>query len=397
MTRSRSLRTSVIAIYILSLVLFVGVVIVFTVIYKGSYVDGKISQARTYLSTSDITVEDAVYELNARGYTLSYQQENLDLRTIQEENLLEEEVNTVVYIEDSEYGCIVINGIVEARVDDTLISEFASDMYIVIIATVFIYIGVTLVFVQYFVFQIVNPLTKINDELKRISEFDFEGAKFDFKSHGEIRDLARSVENIKLSLKSYNRNRTSLVSALVHELKSPLATISSVIQLNRMKHEKYDDEATVKIIEESIEDISTITKMSLEIFEKQSIYKMVNHDMVSFISNQLLNVKPKLDEKELVVNITSEETTWSVDEESFSLIISNLLNNICNYAQPNTVVDLNISKNVITFTNVIADEFTSGTGKGLKIIASLLKDMGMSLEYYDADGKYFVIITRELT
>lgn len=396
MMKSRSLRTSVITVYILSLMLFVGVVIAFTVIYKGSYVDGKISQARAYLASSDITVEDAIYELNARGYTLSYQQENLDLRSIQEENLLVEPVTTAVFVDNSEYGHIIINGIVEAQIDDTLISDFASDMYIVIIATVLIYIGVTLVFVQYFVFQIVNPLTRINDELRRISEFDFDGSKLSFKSHGEIRDLARSVENIKLSLKSYNRNRTSLVSALVHELKSPLATISSVIQLNKMKHEKYDDEVTVKIIEESIEDISTITKMSLEIFEKQSIYKMVKFDIVTFIEKQILNVKPKLDEKGLVINVISEETIWRVDEESFSLIISNLLNNICNYSKQNSTVEINVSKDVITFTNDIADEFTSGTGKGLKIIASLLKDMGMSLEYYEDSGKYYVIISKEL-
>ncbi len=396
MTKSRSLRYSVISIYILSLVLFVGVIILFTLIYQKSYVDGKIGQARNYLATEDIMLEDAVFELNSKGYDLSYQSESLEIKDIQYQDILNERIKTVVYVEDENYGHIVINGVVEAHINDTLITEFASDLYVVIIATVLIYIGVTLIFAQYFVFQIVNPLTRINNELRRISEFDFEGTKLDFKSHGEIQNLAQSVENIKVSLKSYNRNRTSLVSALVHELKSPVATISSVIQLNKMKHEKYNDEVTVQIIEESIETISAITKMSLEIFEKQTIYKMVSHDMVSFISDEILNVKPKLDEKSLNVSVSSEEAIWNIDEESFSLIMSNLLNNICNYSKYESTVEISVSKDVITFTNEIADEFTSGTGKGLKIISSLLKDMDMDLEYYDNDNKYYVIISRKL-
>lgn len=396
MTKTRSLRYSVISIYIMSLVLFVGVIIAFTVIYQQSYVDGKVAQARAYLSNENLILEDAILELTSNGYNVSYQSENLEIRHIQDQEVLSERIKTVVFVEDEQYGHIVINGIVEAHINNTLISEFASDLYIVIIATVLIYIGVTLIFAQYFVFQIVNPLTRINNELRRISEFDFEGAKLEFKSHGEIQTLAQSVENIKVSLRSYNRNRTSLVSALVHELKSPVATISSVIQLNKMKHEKYNDEVTVQIIEESIETISAITKMSLEIFEKQTIYKMVSHDMVSFISDQILNVKPKLDEKSLNISVTSEEAMWNIDEESFSLIMSNLLNNICNYSKYESTVEINIAKDVITFTNEIAEEFTSGTGKGLKIISSLLQDMDMDLEYYDSDNKYYVIISRKI-
>ncbi|MFV0425352.1 MAG: hypothetical protein ACK5K7_07360 [Bacilli bacterium] len=396
MKRTRSLRYSVISVYILSLILFVGVIITFTIIYQNSYVNGKLSQARSFLATDDLTVEDAIYKLTSDGYSLYFQSKNVDARQLQDEGFLKEPVTTVVYSKIGQYGHIVINGSIEAHIDDTLITEFASDLYIVIIATVLIYIAVTLIFVQYFVLQIVNPLTKINNELRRISEFDFEGTKLEFKSHGEIQMLAQSVENIKVSLRSYNRNRTALVSALVHELKSPVATISSVIQLNKMKHEKYDDEVTVQIIEESIETISSITKMSLEIFEKQTIYKMMSQDMIPFISEQLSHVKPKLDEKELKVVINGDSTIWDVDIESFALIMSNLLNNICNYSKKGSVVDVKISNETITFTNDIAEEFTSGTGKGLKIISSLLNDMGMGLEYFEDNGKYHLIITRRM-
>ncbi|MFV0498795.1 MAG: hypothetical protein ACK5NF_02020 [Bacilli bacterium] len=392
--RNKTLRFYVIAAYISSLILFVGVIIVFSFIYQKSYVNSKIMQARNYLGSNELIIEDAVYELSASGYSLYFQSENVDAREIKNEKFLTEEITTVVFVPDGKYGYIIINGIIEAHINDTLITEFASDLYVVIIATVIIYIGVTLIFVQHFVFQIVNPLTKINQELRRISEFDFEGEKLEFKYHGEIQNLAQSVENIKVSLKSYNKNRTSLVSALVHELKSPVATISSVIQLNKMNHEKYDDETTSKIIEESIDTISAITKMSLEIFEKQTIYKMVRHDMVSFISEQVLNVKPKLDEKNLQIQFTTTPTIWVVDSESFGLIMSNLLNNICNYSKKDSTVKIDINDDVITFTNEIANEFTSGTGKGLKIISSLLNDMNMGIEYYDDKGKYHLIITR---
>lgn len=396
MKKSRSLRFSVISLYITSLVAFVAVLIVFTIIYQRNYVDSKMLEAREYLNREDIVVEDAIYHLSANGYTFKIQSEKLNVKDIHEKDYLKDKIRSVDYNDSSKYGYIVINDGIEAHINDTIITEFTRDLYFIIIATVLIFIGVTLIFIQYFVFQIVNPLTAINAELRRISEFDFEGAKLDFKSHGEIQDLVKSVENIKVSLKSYNTNRTSLVSAFVHELKSPVATISSVLQLNKMKHEKYDDDTTVKIIEESIETISMITNMSLEIFEKRTIYKMGNQDIVSFISNQLILVKPKLDEKKLSVRMNSEETVWNVDEDSLTLIISNLLNNICSYAKTGSVVDISVTSDFISFTNVIAEEFTSGTGKGLKIISSLLNDMEMHLEYYEDNGKYHVIISRNL-
>lgn len=396
MTKTRSLRHTVISIYFLSLALFIAIIVVFTILFEDGYVKRKETQARLDLTKEEYTVEEALYFLTANGYHISFQNENVDLKEFQNAEVLDDLVTTVVYIEGDNYGEIVINGVLSATINEVLISDFASELYSVIIAAVLMFVGVTLISVQYFVFQIVNPLSKINDELMRISEFDFEGKKLDFRRHGEIRTLAESVENIKVSLKSYNKNRESLVSALVHELKSPVATISSVVQLNQMNHEKYDDETMVKIIEENIDTISVITKMSLEIFEKQTIYRMGKQDMVSFISEKILVSKPKLDEKGLIVQVTSEETIWYIDEESFSLIISNLLNNICNYSKSNTVVDVNISEAAITFTNDIAPEFTSGTGKGLKIISSLLNDMNMGLEYYEEDGKYHVIITRDL-
>lgn len=394
MKKSKSLRFSVISLYITSLVTFVAVLIAFTVMYQKNYVDSKMFEAREYLSKEDIVVEDAIYHLSANGYTFKIQSEKLNVKDIHEQDYFKDQIRSVDYKDSGKYGYIIINDGIEAHINDSIITEFTSDLYFIIIATVLIFIGVTLIFIQYFVFQIVNPLTAINAELRRISEFDFEGAKLDFKSHGEIQDLVKSVENIKVSLKSYNTNRTSLVSAFVHELKSPVATISSVLQLNKMKHEKYDDETTVKIIEESIDTISVITNMSLEIFEKRTIYRMLNQDIVSFISNQLILVKPKLDEKKLVVQMSSEETVWNVDEDSFTLIISNLLNNICSYAKKGSTVEINVATDFISFTNVIATEFTSGTGKGLKIISSLLNDMELNLEYYEDNGKYHVLISR---
>ncbi len=398
MKSMNSIRTKILALYIFLLLLFVIVIIFFSNLYNKRFVEMRLETIVSRIEEGDDLTE-VLLDLQNDGYEIYFYVRDHKVTPSFINDLDGEKIRitnfSIIHNDQNNKSYVLINDVFIVEVNEELLEEYMANLYLILISAVVLYLLVSLIILQYSLFQIINPLLKINNELQRISEFDFEGKPLNIKTNDEIRYLAQSVENIKLSLRSYNRNRSALVSALVHELKSPVSTISTVLQLNKMGHEKYDDATTRTIVEENINTISMITKMSLEVFEKQSIYKVVDTDVSKLVASNIEQVKPLLDEKHLLINVESDNSNWKVDVESFDLIISNLLTNICNYSKDDTTADIVISKDVITFTNVISDSFTSGTGKGLKIISSLLNDMGMKLEYYEKEGIYYVIITKD--
>ncbi len=391
-----NIKVKVLTIYVISIIMFATTIIFFSTLYHKEYIESRLTTIMDTVHTGD-PLYSTLLNLRNRGFDVYL----YDIDTpVSESHLLnvnfDEYVVETVYMQDSGDSrvILIINDHYIVEVNGKVIDEYMSNLYLIIGSVVVLYLIISLVILQYLLFRIVNPLVKISNELKRISKFDFESNSLDINRTDEIGELAQNVENIRYSLKSYYKNRSILVSALVHELKSPVSTISSVLQLNEMGHEKYDDETTKDIIEECISTISSITNLTLEVFEKKGIYKFSNCDACDLVEKSLAQVKPVFDAKGLVINKECIESMWRVDEESFEIVISNIISNICNYSKDNSEVKVVVQKDVISFSNEVRCNSTSGTGKGLKIIASLLSDMDLSFEYYEKNSIYHVIIRK---
>lgn len=392
-----SIRAKVLIIYIVSIILFATTIIFFSTLYHRGYAERRLNSLIDRIEDEDNLKETLLTLMNSGFDVYVYDIETpLDETHISSRALGEERVESY-NIEDSVGGnpVLIVNDRFIIEVNGRVIKEYVANLYLIIATVVIIYLLISLIILQYLLLRIVNPLVIISEELDKISKFEFDGKSIQGRRNDEIGDLAQNVENIKYSLKSYNNNRSVLVSALVHELKSPVATISTVIQLNKMGHEKYDDDATRAIIEDSISTISSITNLSLEVFEKKGIYKFVNSNVLETISHFLEQAKPVFDSKNLKLKIDTVDCSWRVDEESFEIVISNIVSNICNYAQDGTVVSVVVTKEMISFKNIISENITSGTGKGIKIISSLLSDMNLTVEYYEKDRDYHVIIGKK--
>lgn len=193
--------------------------------------------------------------------------------------------------------------------------------------------------------------------------------------------------------------KTELISNVSHDLKTPLTSIITYIDL--LKNDQLIDEDRKKYIEILERNSLRLKNLIDDLFEVSKVNSgnvhldLVDVDIVSLIKQAQLESQDKLDEKNLDVrmNCSEEKIICYLDSSKTYRIFENLFINISKYALANTrvYIDLiqidhqiqitfkNISEAEMTFNeNKIVERFvqgdksrnTSGSGLGLAIVKS---------------------------
>lgn len=193
--------------------------------------------------------------------------------------------------------------------------------------------------------------------------------------------------------------KTELISNVSHDLKTPLTSIITYIDL--LKNDQLIDEDRKKYIEILERNSLRLKNLIDDLFEVSKVNSgnvhldLVDGDIVSLIKQAQLESQDKLDEKNLDVrmNCSEEKIICYLDSSKTYRIFENLFINISKYALANTrvYIDLiqidhqiqitfkNISEAEMTFNeNEIVERFvqgdksrnTSGSGLGLAIVKS---------------------------
>lgn len=193
--------------------------------------------------------------------------------------------------------------------------------------------------------------------------------------------------------------KTELISNVSHDLKTPLTSIITYIDL--LKNDQLIDEDRKKYIEILERNSLRLKNLIDDLFEVSKVNSgnvhldLVDVDIVSLIKQAQLESQDKLDEKNLDVrmNCSEEKIICYLDSSKTYRIFENLFINISKYALANTrvYIDLiqidnqiqitfkNISEAEMTFNeNEIVERFvqgdksrnTSGSGLGLAIVKS---------------------------
>lgn len=193
--------------------------------------------------------------------------------------------------------------------------------------------------------------------------------------------------------------KTELISNVSHDLKTPLTSIITYIDL--LKNDQLIDEDRKKYIEILERNSLRLKNLIDDLFEVSKVNSgnvhldLVDVDIVSLIKQAQLESQDKLDEKNLDVrmNCSEEKIICYLDSSKTYRIFENLFINISKYALANTrvYIDLiqidhqiqitfkNISEAEMTFNeNEIVERFvqgdksrnTSGSGLGLTIVKS---------------------------
>lgn len=201
-----------------------------------------------------------------------------------------------------------------------------------------------------------------------------------------------------------NNTKSNFISNISHELRTPVAVISSSNQLLRKINNNTNNniDNTLDIIDQNANRLIRLINNIIDIAKIDSGFgdlNLKNIDVITLIEDTVLSVIPYAISKELeiVFDTNAEELIMAVDSEKIERIVLNLLSNAIKFSKSNSKIlanivvkdkllifivkdfgigidDKNLSKIFDKFTQ-IDDSFTKyneGSGIGLSIVKSFV-------------------------
>lgn len=293
-------------------------------------------------------------------------------------------------------------------------------IYLVIVYSIILFIIIKKQFIK-----ITKDYNVLYDAVYHISDGDF-NVEIN-EDIGVFTSLGKELTNIKNGfetavseeVKSQNM-KTELISNVSHDLKTPLTSIITYVDL--LKNEELNDEKRAEYI--STIDCNSLRLKNLieDLFEVSKVnsgdinLNIVDVDIISLIQQAKLELNDQLASKNLTfkTSFPNEKIVLQLDSLKTYRIFENLLTNISKYALENTRVYIeviNIDDEIeISFKNISADEImvsedklverfvqgdvsrnTSGSGLGLAIAKSFTEIQKGSFKVA-IDGDLFKVI-----
>lgn len=224
---------------------------------------------------------------------------------------------------------------------------------------------------------------------------------------------------VKEEVKS-QRMKTELISNVSHDLKTPLTSIITYVDLLKNNNLSSDDrQHYLDILERNSLRLKNLIEDLFEVSKANSgdvKLNLVDIDIISLIKQSQLECQDNLDEKSLSMkwNSSQDKMMCHLDGSKTYRIFENLFMNISKYALPHTrvyidihdhddhveIIFKNISEEEMTFNeNEIVERFvqgdksrnTHGSGLGLAIVKSFTEIQGGQFKV-ELDGDLFKTI-----
>lgn len=216
--------------------------------------------------------------------------------------------------------------------------------WVLIFALLSMIIGFTLAGVFGRVF--VKPFNKIITGLHKLSDGDF-SCRLELGKKGVMKEFSDTFNTLASELERTEILRSDFVNGFSHELKTPIASVSSLVHL--LKNEDLPKEKRQKyleVIEEEINRISGMTTniLNLSKIETQSILTDTAKINVSEqIRTCVLMLEKLWEKKNLNLIIDFDEHYATINEDMFKQVWLNLLDNAIKFSDPNTDLKIEIS------------------------------------------------------
>ncbi|MCI9336004.1 MAG: HAMP domain-containing histidine kinase [Lachnospiraceae bacterium] len=270
-------------------------------------------------------------------------------------------------------------------------------------------------------------LAEIVEGIGRIRDGE-EEFKVDADSlHGSSRELAIAVNNIgegirhavKTSMED-ERMKTDLITNVSHDIKTPLTSIISYVDLLKRLHiEEEPAKGYINILDSKAQRLKQLTDDLMEVSKISSgtiVLEKEKLNLTELLNQGIGEFSEKLEECGLQVVFEEDDTPAYIYADSRRMwrVVENLFNNICKYALEGTRVYINMAKAQdrieVSIKNIsrqqmnvrpqeLAERFirgdssrtTEGSGLGLSIAKSLVQVHDGSFEIL-LDGDLFKVL-----
>lgn len=274
-----------------------------------------------------------------------------------------------------------------------------------------------------------GKLENIRDGVKRVKEGEIKYQIPIEDKDDVLNNMAKDINSLSEGLeKSVNemvkseRLKTELISNVSHDIKTPLTSIITYVDLMKKEDVKPDKvKEYISVLDQKSQRLKVLTDDLFEAAKATSgamSMDISKIDLGSLVNQALGEYSEKLEKVDLDIrnNIGEKEFFVSADGRLAWRILENLLGNIAKYALPGSrvYVDASNDKDFVELTiknissvelNISADELlerftrgdqsrnTEGSGLGLNIAQSLAKLQNGTF-YVEIDGDLFKAILR---
>lgn len=312
------------------------------------------------------------------------------------------DVKIIEYAAKGTHGKFSLNGQTyyysQSNEDNTKIITLTNDAYIKTQRKMMGYIVFPVVSITIFTIALIlivwnnhlaNKITKIKEKVDNLDNNNYDHS-YTFIINDEVNSLIKSVEDMRNEINSKEEYKMNMYQSLSHELKTPIAVISSYVEAANDSVIPYAD--AINTIDEEIKilykDVNKILELNKINYLKDNINNNDSVD-VTLLLNDLVK-KYKLQRRDIkwVLNI-QDENVFRGTYDIWKTVFDNIFSNFMTYT--NKLIEINIKDNCITFyndgecidDNLIKDVFTQykmGTKGNFGLGLSIVKK---SLELYD--------------
>lgn len=318
----------------------------------------------------------------------------------------------------------LISIVMQAIIQNMVLIFFMYIYYAEAIAIVILFTLINTVFHLYiynFLSAKFNYINNISKNVKNIENGDLK-YKLEVIGNDEISDLSKSINNITDGLENAvdssiknERMKTELITNVSHDLKTPLTSILSYVDM--LKNNDFDKETVndyINILDKKsqrlkllIDDIFEASKLSSGDVE----FNITKTDIREILIQSIVEFEDKIQNSNLdfIIETPEHAVFTMIDGKKTWRVFENLICNILKYSMPNTrvYIDMFIKEEniILTFKNISNDKLnlkpeelverfrrgdvsrkTDGSGLGLSIAQNIIELENADMEIIiDAD------------
>ena len=264
-----------------------------------------------------------------------------------------------------------------------------------------------------FIRRKVNYMTTLKNEVTIMSQGDLDHT-IKINSNDEIAELSNQIDNLRLTLKdnfaTEEANRKAnyeLVTALSHDLRTPLTSLMGYLDIIRLKKFKNEDQYNL-YLKNSIDKVNQINELANKMFEYFLVFSKDQDTELSKMSlgviyEYILENIGVLEENgfEVIKNIKHSDYFIRGNINLVKRIINNVFSNVLKYAdikQPvyiTLLIDEDIENLGLTIKNTKkhSANYIESNQIGLKSVQQMIKIHDGTFTVLDEESTFTVSIT----
>jgi len=314
----------------------------------------------------------------------------------------------IIWMLSSDKKYVVVVAQEKEYVDDLIFDILEDQLYPWLFILPFLLLLTTLL-----IKKELKPLTKLSRDLRLKDAKD--SSLLDENTTEELKPVIKALNSLFQKTNTMIEKERRFTSNAAHELKTPLSALKVQTEVAKLSLE--DKDTLIKSldnIEIGVDRATRMTNQLLALSRVESINdleNLSNIDFVKLINSIIKELEYKINQKDIDINFSFEDTYKTIKGEEFmlSLLLRNLLDNAIRYNKKGTCIKIYLKKNSLTIEDngkgldqkvleTIGERFIrpsgqkqTGSGLGFSIVQQIAKLHNIRTNYENITPNGFKI------